>query len=64
MKFGNENSNTAFVDAVFKIADTDHDGFVGKKELQRLHDSLGWNFEGSVQRMNKIDFTNYLEKLI
>ena len=36
------DNNDAFTMALFKFADTDHDGLINEKELIELHRQMGW----------------------
>ena len=50
------DNNDAFVAALFKIADRNHDGLVEGKELKLLHKNLGWSEPAEKKKMNSDEF--------
>ena len=61
---GKDRNNEVFVNALFKIADRNHDGIVEEKELKLLHKNMGWEVPTIKQKMNLDEFGAYIEKLI
>ena len=57
-------NNDAFIAALFKIADRNHDGVVEEKELKLLHKNMGWEVPLAKQKMNVDEFGAHVEKLL